>query len=212
MGLFDRFKKPAKQPEVQGGIGYHGLADWWLNEFSEDERQLIEQRLTPLFANETVTLTKGSPGDSFKADGSKIGAFDFLRTLAAWFQRKDQVPLALKVLKKAREFDASPAEWHWYYSTFIEVRYKQRDDDPQALNDVIRACEEMIRIAPDVIKQWKHEEEAIRARLADFYHKSGQPPAEPRSVVPPGHKGYQQLTIIRKKQKNLEGEPQLLEN
>ena len=37
MGIFNIFKKESKQ--IQGKIGYFGLSDWWLSNFSEAEHE-----------------------------------------------------------------------------------------------------------------------------------------------------------------------------
>lgn len=66
-------------------------------------------------------------------------------------------------------------------NTYIEIRYKQRNEDPQALPDVIAACERMIEIATTVAKEMKAE----------------------YGTVAPVHRGFSQLLTIRRKQKDV---------
>ena len=189
------WKRKAKEPEVEGYIGHYGLADWWLSEFTEEERDFIETWWQPFGASGNATLTRGAPG------GGR-DPYKFLYQLAGWFKRKDQVPLALKMLRKARDFEAAKVtDKHFFYDTFIEVRYKQRDDDPGALPEVVKACEEMIAIAPLAAQAFRDEQEAMEAQRRKISEKAGLPfEAGEFQSLPPSHKGYQQLITIRKKQ------------
>lgn len=163
-----------RKSTVQGYIGAEGLGDWWLETFTKDEQKFMEENYKTFNLMPNVSLTTGKPPKHSN------GTFHFLSFLALHFRRKDQVHLGLKVLDKAKDFPASVLDWHFYYSHYIELRYKQRGEDPQAISDVIDACEKMIELAP----------KAARA----FLREDG-------GVIPPVHQGYSQLIGIRKKQK-----------
>jgi len=51
MGFFDFINKKKK---VQGTIGYFNLSDWWLSEFSKEERTYIQERFQPLGLHSNV--------------------------------------------------------------------------------------------------------------------------------------------------------------
>jgi hypothetical protein len=187
--VFWRRKKSTEQ-----SADPRNLTQWWLTKFSEEERVHIETKLIGFvaysFAN---TLAK------YDKESSHEGTFRSLSFLSMHFERKDRVPLGLKILEKAKDFEASVIDWHFYYSHYIELRYKQRDDDPRALDDVIEACQKMIALSPDVISAWQQEDLERRVRSVEMWGKdeTGNP------LGLPGHKGYKQLIIIRKKQKDV---------
>jgi len=93
--------------------------------------------------------------------------------------------LALRLLAKAAECAITSKEWedlHFAYQSMITVYYRDRETDPAALPAAIQACEQQIPIASKV-----------RAVMERRY---------PESPLP-GHAGYNQLRIIRKKQGDL---------
>lgn len=167
-----------RRARVGGLIHLYQLTDWWLTVFNPEERAFIESKYG-------AVLTQGSSGTVHRGGGQVQQAADFLIQLAGWFTRKDQVHLGLRILEKAREAKLEPTDLHFLLTRYIELRYKQRNDDREALGDVIHACESMIAIAPVV---------AAVFRRAYAGHET---------AVPPAHIGYAQLIIIRKKQKNL---------
>ncbi len=57
MSIFNIFKKESKQ--VQGKIGYFGLSDWWLSNFSVEEREHIIKTFQP-FGSSGESLIKGN--------------------------------------------------------------------------------------------------------------------------------------------------------
>ena len=42
------FNIPKKAEQIQGSIGYFGLSDWWMETFSETEREYIIKTYRPL--------------------------------------------------------------------------------------------------------------------------------------------------------------------
>jgi hypothetical protein len=69
---------------------------------------------------------------------------------------------------------------HFALQERIESRYREREKDPTALRDTIAACEAQISMAPEVARAFREE---------------GFEPL-------PRHVGFQQLAVIREKEKN----------
>lgn len=158
---------------VEGYIGYYRLEDWWLSAFTPDERALVQTTFKPRQSGPGTTLTTGSVQSSSENVGQ------FLTVLAQWFGRKDLAPIGVKILDKAKSSCKGVLDKHLWLSSYIELRYAQRDVDPAALADVIRACNDMIALAPKASQAFK------KAYL---------------TPVPPTHKGYGQLIAIHKEQ------------
>lgn len=170
MALFEFLK--GKQ-QVKGTIGFFGLADWWLSSFSEEEQKFIQNKFQPL----------GSSGDSLTS--GEIGwtsetAVGLLQSLAGWFLKEDERPIAYKLLAKAEELSKSGAriiDVHFMYGQKLELSYKDREK-PGYLEKAIEACIQQINLAP---------------KAADAFR------TEFKDLSLPGHKGYQQLAIILEK-------------
>lgn len=115
--MFNIFKeKPG------GQIKYYGLWDWWMNTFSEDERQRIISTFQPLEDMED-SLTKG------KITFSGGSATSFLSALAGWFKKESTRTIAYRMLEKAEELvtKASVSECHFLYQAKVEIYYRFRD-------------------------------------------------------------------------------------
>lgn len=177
MSVFNIFKKESKQ--IKGSIGYLGLSDRWLSDFSESEREYIVKTFQPLGSN-GESLIKG---DISYTSETPIG---LLSALAGWFNKKDDRTIAYRMIKKAEEMinDASNIlDIHFLYQSKLETYYKNRDNDPDALEKAIKACKQQIEISP-------------KAKVA-FQEEYKDSPL-------PSHKGFEQLAIIEEKQKNFE--------
>ncbi|MFC3859568.1 hypothetical protein ACFOPQ_02125 [Deinococcus antarcticus] len=143
------FKKKPQPPKIGGYIGYYNLGDWWRNTLDEAERQEILERFRPL----------GGDGDDLidnqilSTDRHRV---QFLYELASWFTRSDRVSLGLKILQEAEAgLESAPLiVQHFYYSTYIELRYKQRKEDPSAIDDVKQICYRSMTIAPKVAAEF----------------------------------------------------------
>lgn len=167
--MFELFKKRTK-----GLIGYFKLEDWWNTAFSNEEREYIKNKYQPLgfsssqLTEEDITSTSKS-------------ATAFLSTLASWFHKPNELPIAEKILKKSEEFALQGCknvlDAHFMYMEKIKIFYKQRNTNPEALNLATQACKKQIAIAP-------------KAALS-FKRSWGELPA---------HTGYEQLAIIYDKQ------------
>jgi len=177
MGVFNIFKKEPKQ--IKGSIGYLGLSDWWLSDFSEPEREYIVKKFQPL----------GSCGESLiKGDISYTTEtpIGLLSALAGWFNKKDDRTIAYRMIKKAEEMingSSDILDIHFLYQSKLETYYRNRDNDPDAIEKAIGACKQQMAISP-------------RAKVA-FKKEYKDSPL-------PGHKGFKQLVKIEEKQKNFE--------
>jgi hypothetical protein len=173
MWLFGFGKRPRR---IQGYIGYFGLEDWWLSVFSDEEREHIQTTFQPL-GSSGDELTKG------KMDGTSQTAVGLLTALAGWFARKQDRPIAYRMLYKAEEVvnsGVSVLDKHFLYGQEIAIYYKDRDN-PEYMDKAMRACQQQIALAPEAAKAFK---------------------AEYRGAPLPGHRGYGQLAIVLEKQQN----------
>lgn len=161
---------------IEGPIGYFGLAEWWLATFTEAERKYMGS------ASESATgggsLTEG------RISYTSGTAAQFLSGLATNFYKPQDRRIARLMLAKAQELAKAAGnvlDLHFVYAGMIKTFYADRDNDPEALDLAIAACEEQIALAPEAAKAWSREY-----------------PEEPL----PAHTGYTQLAIIREKQRN----------
>lgn len=171
LGLFKQQRK------IEGDIGYYGLEDWWLSVFTEEERNRIEEVYHPMGSDsKTKPLTEG------KLTYSSQTAAGLLRCLAGWFNRPGDREIAKKIIEKANELadeGDDVLDQHFALQQRMGIYYRERDTNPDALDEAIKACKDQIRIAPAAAKQFLKE-----------YPKQSLP----------GHVGYTQLAIILKKQ------------
>ena len=167
----------SKSKSIEGEIGYYNLQDWWLTTFTQEERNHIEDVFHPLGGDpKTKPLTEG------KISSSSQKAAGLLSALAGWFNKPDDRYLAKKIIQKAYE-EATKGndilDLHFTLQTMMEIYYRDRDTEPDALSKAIQACEEQISIAPQAVAEFKKQ---------DFFDGL------------PSHAGYDQLRIIYKKQ------------
>ena len=175
MPIFDMFKQSQK---VEGSIGFFGLADWWLNSFTESEREYIEQKFKP--------MTTGAPNNRPLTQGKILStsqtASGLLCGLASWFKKPEEFSIGRRIAEKSIELSGSNIlDRHFAYQQMIEICYNSRGNEASAMDLAIQTCELQIALAPQAA-------EAFRKKYI------GQP--LPRPV------GYEQLAIIREKEKN----------
>lgn len=118
-------------------------------------------------------------------DGS-LGYFGSLTSLCTWLLTGDDVLLALRIMAKAVEIReaemGSAVDRHFTYTMMIQVYYQARDRDRNALALALEACEKQIALAPQV----------IRERPDDWAQGL------------PAHLGFQQLAIVRERERDFE--------
>ena len=164
--------------KIGGYIAYYKLEDWWLNSFTEEERSIIKKVYSPL--GSTKAIDKGYISSSSQ---SKL---TFLATLAAWFKKPEHYIIGKKILievEKHIEEINNILDLHFYYLNCIEVFYRNRNEDEDALNLAIKACKKQIEINKKVKS----------AFLKDY----------PENDLP-HHTGYKQLAIIYEKQGDID--------
>ena len=173
MGIFDFFKS---SPVIKGNIGYFGLGEWWLSEFSGQERSYILEVYQP-FGSSGKSLIKENITDSSQT------AIGFLSILSHWFKKEKDRTIAYRILNKAESLITTKTnilDLHFLYNSEIEIYYKDRNQDQNALKKAIEACKKQIEIAPKAASAFRKE-----------YKDSSLP----------GHLGYRQLAIIEEKEK-----------
>jgi len=161
---------------IEGPIGYFGLADWWLATFTEAERKYIDAT--------TESPTGGGPLTKGHISFSSGTAAQLLSALATNFYKPPDRRIARLMLAKAEELAKAAGntlDLHYTYMGMIKTYYSDRDTDPAALDATISACERQIDIAPEAAQAWSLEY-----------------PNEPL----PAHTGFTQLAVIREKQKD----------
>ena len=160
------------------------LLAWWESAFTPEESAHILAKYQPLGFS-------GAPGWSDLTIGNIIREDGTLRIpltrLATWFMSPpESLPIARRLLEKGIELGEGTVgniiDRHFTYYDMIQVYYRDRNRDPEALDLAITACETQIALAPDVGPAWFEE-----------YPKDEQLPMHP---------GYRQLAILREKQKD----------
>lgn len=192
---------PAAAPKRAGDgyLGSFGLRKWWQAAFTPSERDFLESYLAPLLS-ENASWYVGTPPVSMRSSGRERDAGDFLTMLAGHLKRSDRAPLAAKLTDKARELASNPVAEHFALMTYVETRYKQRDTDPDAIPDVIKACRRAIAIAPDVIGGFKEQHRLEEEQAADLYAKMGKRYKREPFLGVPGSSFFKRLAIILRKQ------------
>ncbi len=181
--------------KIAGFFKYYGLSDWWLTSFSNQEKKLIISVISAYrsLSSDVSSLTKGEylgsapPPLSFTSSNSNMSTF--LCGLAHWFKKPETYQIAKRLIEKAEEYVAeikSVSDLHFYYLSKIEIYYRNRETESDALEKAITACEQQIAISEKVAKVMKKENE-----------NTSRPGL-------PMHTGFQQLAIIREKQKDYE--------
>ncbi len=173
MGIFN-FLNSSKV--VKGEIGYYGLTEWWISEFSDAERDHIIKKFQPL-GGDGESLVKG---DITMTSQTAIG---LLSALADWFNNEQDRTIAYRMIKKAEDLitdNTDILDVHFLYHSKILIYYRWRNVDPNALSEAIKACKQQIEIAQQAASAFKKE-----------YKDSPLP----------SHTGYEQLAIIEEKEK-----------
>jgi len=163
---------PQSDNLANGRLNYFGLTEWWNSEFSNEEKDHIVKTLP-----DGESLIRG--GISY-ISGTAI---DLLSGLAGWFNNDIDKTIAYRILKKAESMITDSTDIiavHFFFNSKLKIYYRNRNNDPEALQEAIRACKQQIAIAP---------------RVADAFRK------EYKGSVLPRHVGYEQLAIIEEKEK-----------
>lgn len=182
------FFKISKEPK--GLIAFYSLEDFWLNTFSEEERAYIVETYQPMelgvglgLKNQTKnTLTEGNV--SYTSES----AATFLSNLAGWFDNPRDRSISTRLIDKALsllEESSNLVDLHYALSSAITIYYKNRSDE-LIMKKVIDLCYKQIGIIKELIPNLRKELYLTKKESL------------------PIHKGYEQLTIILKKEGRFE--------
>lgn len=181
--MMEKLKELFNSKRVKGEIGHYSLEGWWQSEFTEDERNIIKNTYQPMGLG-SDSLVKNEIQSSSQ---SKLA---FLSGLSPWFKKPEYYPISKKILEKAETFvDKTDdiLDIHFFYQNKIQVHYRNRDIDSNALDLAIQACKQQISISKKSAKAFGKN---FKGDL-------------------PEHVGYKQLAIIRNKQKDYESVMQI---
>lgn len=174
MGLFNFFKR---EKPIKGYIAYYNLIDWWLNTFSEKERNsIIKQYKTE---NEKNPLTENELyGTSQTVISFLSGMFNHMSK-----EKALQQIISKKLYELLDENNHNMIlDMHFFLQTKIGFANKDKDS-PIYLDNLINACNEQIDFAKLASKAFKKE-----------YQKQPLP----------SHTGYNRLVITLEKEKRFE--------
>jgi len=171
-----------KKKKIKGMIAHHRLTDWWLNELSEDERKTLKEIYSPMVMGSEdpkAYLVDKDMGDSEKPP------IKFLQGLLTWLHKPEHYNIAKKVIEKAEDDieNGDILDKHFLLDQEVQIFYRNREIVEGAFDKAVDACKRQIDIATEAAKAFKKE-------------MPGQ--------ELPRHRGFDQLRIIRKKQKDYE--------
>lgn len=142
MGFFDFFKK---KPKINGAIAYFNLQDWWLNELTENERNLILEK-APGIIEGNISSTSRT-------------VVSLLTGMVGMFAKPQEVRFSgYKLIQKIESLidsNTSALDIHFLYSTKVEFSYKDRDTRENGLEYAIEACNQQIEFASKAANAFK---------------------------------------------------------
>ncbi|MBS5885434.1 hypothetical protein [Clostridium sp.] len=143
--LFRRNKENIDTTKKIGGdIGYHKLEEWWMNEFTEEERQFIRDTYKPFGAEEDFVIDEG---EILETSASRV---HFLCFAIGGYTSYDNFNIGKKFLEKAEsliEEENDIINIHFVYHYGIELYYSNRDKFEGALDGAIEYCKKQISIS-----------------------------------------------------------------
>ena len=174
MGLFDFFKR---EKPIKGYLAYYNLVDWWLNDFSEKERNFI------------ISKYKSENGKNRLIETELLATsqtvISFLATMFSNLSKEKMIQQ--KISKKIYElFDESNQnmilDMHFFFQS--KIGFAEKDKENQSyLANLIDTCNEQIDFANTSLKAFKKEY---------------------KNQLLPSHVGYKRLVITLEKEKRYE--------
>ena len=180
IGDDERHDDPAEaQSGGEGLICRYGLNDWWLSTFTAEEREEIQARRPSLVARDNqdvIAAERTRPGSAFGCVENS------LRSIGIEFIQAMDFGIAQRLIDKAPEVGgASGLDRHFGQQQMAQAYYRHQNDDPEALALAIDACEKQILLGPGAAKAFLSE--------------------DPEDFLP-AHHGFQQLAIVREREKD----------
>jgi hypothetical protein len=141
--------------EVNGYIGHYGLAKWWLDTITDDEKKYIVNRYRKYYPRSGPdSLLKGDPYIP-KSSTRPSTASQYLNFLTSIFRNPEENSIARKISKKSLELATYLPDLDNALLWSIRLNYKARNTDTDALDTSIDAFIRQIKIAPEIAKQHK---------------------------------------------------------
>ncbi|MBQ3423174.1 MAG: hypothetical protein IJH34_16310, partial [Romboutsia sp.] len=131
--------------KTKGAIKYFSLEKWWKT-LNEDEKNII-----------LATYKNGNSCDLIKNKISKLNesSIVFLSNLAKWFEKPETYNIALKIIDKCEDLIKSkPKKFKvtdicYFYNTAIQIHYRNRVDDSEALKLAENYCIKQLSLIND---------------------------------------------------------------
>jgi len=151
--------------DIKGYIGYYGLADWWLDTFTSNERQIIDRHYQPI-GQPPHALTQGDIGHvSMTVD-------IFLNSLKTWFHKPGFSSVEKRIEKKIEDLEnpQSPPKPGYinerHYTTFVNKvedlkKSGKLDEAERLLLKIVDAVETEDRIQKMGVAPWYYYQLAI---------------------------------------------------
>lgn len=159
--------------KIDGYLKFFGLEDWWLSTFTREEREYIENVISP--GEKGSYLTKGH------IDYVSSSKIELISGLASRFINEVNSGLFLKICREAESLEKLKAiELHFHYLMKIEALYVNIDKWPDAYPLLKEACYSQITISAAAAKAFKK--------------------ASPQCSLP-SHRGFKRLAIILQNEK-----------
>jgi hypothetical protein len=151
--------------KINGYIGHFGLAEWWLETFTDDEKEYIVNRFRKYHPRSGPNSLL--EGDAYipKSSTRPSTASSYLNFLTSIFQKPGENSIARKFSKKSLELATYLPDLDNALLWTIRLNYKARNSISDALDIAINACHRQIKIAPEIAKQHKSDYPYLSRRL-----------------------------------------------
>ena len=133
-------------PKIGGIIASLGLQDWWLSLDDQDRSDLLRYQGSQLGSSGSESLIVG--GTSHKG----LTVMAFCSSFMSWALAEKKYALAEKLLKCGESSEGPVLDAHYLLNAAIELYYKQRDTQQDALKQAICYCMADIKLFPEYEK------------------------------------------------------------
>lgn len=162
--------------KIGGYIKHHNLQDWWLNELSKEDRELIKSQYKCPKMN-CLAIDKGQILDD------NYRPLEFFKDLINCLDLTKDLDLCIKIIKKAEkciDINSKPLDIYFIYLKAISIYDKNKDSNQLYFNKMIYYCEKQIHISQkvkdDFQKTYKNSRLPVYKGykvLVDIYEKQG---------------------------------------
>jgi uncharacterized protein YifE (UPF0438 family) len=174
--MFNLFR--SKRPK--GYIAYYGLEDWWKS-LTDNQKAIMRRNHI------------GGSVDEGEILETSASAQQFLQVIAGNIARhKEDHDFAEAVALQALKVKGDPIHRHFAYNTLIDLWYKRRKTEPNAIEKCIEYCRADIECINEFVQAWLNEERRIHQNKRLQIH----------DVRIPRIPSFDRLVGIYEKQKN----------